>query len=176
MSARFLILLHSCELLIQQQIKLNFKGRARLYSEQIAPSAQSQLSKYWWAAKYVCSPCDVGMIQTFPVEGQGGLIKGFHCYQVITTPLHLFFLVFVSSPQSTTALFCAKMPLMCVPVKQSTPKGFNSRQNSLSCKFSYSNESLLFVSQLLRNEKSPDFAFVLVPLFRKQQQQMHSGL
>lgn len=89
MSARFLVLLPSFELLIRQQIKLNLKGGARLYSEQITPSAQSQVSKYWWAVKYVCSPCDVGVIQTFP---RGGLIKGFHCYQVKTTPLHLFFL------------------------------------------------------------------------------------
>lgn len=34
-----------------------------------------------------------------------------------------------------------------------------SRQNLLSRKFSYSYQNLWFVSQPLRNEKSPDFAF-----------------
>lgn len=79
-----------------------------------------------------------------------------HCYQVRITPLHLCVIV-----------LCL---WRCRLVTWRKKKTFQH--------VTYSHDyGLRFVVCLLRNVKSPDFAFVsLVPLFRKQQQQMHSGL
>lgn len=93
----------------------------------------------------------------------------FHCYQVRTPQVWFLFCVFdiaLFSLQPTAALVLPK-----------TLGRDNRRENSLSCTLLYCNDSLWCVSHRLRKDKSPDFAFVwLVPLLRKQQQQMHTGL